>query len=545
MRNVHKTDVDLVNFPSDALCEDKGARNCKQPQRVLADPTDVISWKNDRTPIAYKFDSMEVELESSTGEVFVAPGISVAFPYQADAVGFVIDWRQFQDSQSNLRQGCWKVKINWALAGATGSFYYGSFELRQYSIANAAKTVRLLIVLNDYVRNQGINFKDSGFAGTVRFQGQFGYMQPNYDTLNNTHTNRTRYKVRNEAVRSYELRTNWMLRCMTRLVDEQTLLAANQIYVTDHNANNHVQCEYYDFPIILHEDESPTFEYTDSVYAKVKAVFLDKQALHESKYDGNIQGSDNVIFSLPTVVATPLPASTPINVNGTNEGSIDPATAIDVDVENSGGITIVPDSIDLLGNTLTLEIDTDSILTGAKPLVTGQTSTGAPGDDGNTQRGRGVNFTTLEFLNPFGNTDRFTDTLGGQTYANDIKMDWQTFRGGTAYGWYTGDANTPRDYAAASAICLTYVVDGFADWYYPNGSEYWDIMDKGLSSWVNYPPFNFTLALSTSTERDAARMYLYIPQQTQFAPFSKSTPYRHFAIRVFTVTVTGTGVVLT
>jgi hypothetical protein len=88
---------------------------------------------------------------------------------------------------------------------------------------------------------------------------------------------------------------------MTRLIDEETLLTANQIYISDHNANNHVQDLYYDYPVILSEEESPTFEYTDSVYAKVKAAFVDKVAYYESKYDGSIKGSENIILQLPTV----------------------------------------------------------------------------------------------------------------------------------------------------------------------------------------------------------------------------------------------------
>jgi hypothetical protein len=37
------------------------------------------------------------------------------------------------------------------------------------------------------------------------------------------------------------------------------------------------------------------------VFAKVKAVFVDKVAYYESKYDGSIKGSENIILQLPTV----------------------------------------------------------------------------------------------------------------------------------------------------------------------------------------------------------------------------------------------------
>jgi hypothetical protein len=346
-RNVHKQEVSVIKLPIEAIQEDRGLRSCATPQLVLASRSDAAYYKNDRTSLAFKFDSMTVELEDAEGNTIAAPGVSVTFPYQSDAVGFVIDWRQVE-VDGVLTQGCWRVVVNWSLSGMTGSFYYGSYQLREYSVLTAAKTVRLFVVLNDIVKRQGINYKDSGFAGTVRFMGQFGYMQPNYETENIIYTNNTREKVRIEALRTYELRTNYLLHCMTRLVDEETLLAASQIYVTDHNANNHRQ-DFYDFPVIVSEDESPTFDYTDSIYAKITAKFKDKVADHESKYDGNIQGSDNIILSLPAIVNQTEPCpDTSLEVNGVSEGSVVAGSIVDV-ITN-----VVPASSSLVGSNLTL-----------------------------------------------------------------------------------------------------------------------------------------------------------------------------------------------
>lgn len=297
---VHKENFAKINLPPDAIREDKGAVFCSEPQLVLASLDDAAYYKNDRTGIAYKFDEMTIELEDALGILSPAPGITVNFPHQPDAKGFVIDWRQVVNG-SILKQGCYKVRVNWELQGNSGWFYFGSYNLKEYSPFNALGTVRMFVVLDDLVRKQGINYKDSGFASTLRFRGQFGYMQPKYDTENIIYSDRRREKVRNEALRTYELRSNYLLSCMTRLIDEETLLTANQIYISDHNANNHVQDTYYDYPVILSEEESPTFEYTDSVYAKIKAVFVDKVAYYESKYDGSIKGSENIILQLPTV----------------------------------------------------------------------------------------------------------------------------------------------------------------------------------------------------------------------------------------------------
>lgn len=305
IRNVHKEEAIIFKLPVEAIAEDRGLSYCETPQLVVASLDDAAYYKNDRTALAYKFDAMTIELEDSSGNAYPAPGVEVAFPYQSDAIGFVIDWRQVAEGGA-LVQGCWKVKVNWEIEGVTGWFYYGAYELKEYSPFNVRGTVRLFVVLNDLVRKQGINYKDSGFAGTVRFKGFFGDMQPNYDTENIVYTDRTREKVRNEALRTYELRSNYLLHCMTRLIDEEHLLAANQIYISDHNASNHVQ-NYFDFPVILSEDESPKFDYTGTVYAKVTALFRDKVQVHESKYDGNIKGSSNIILSLPTVVSSSTP----------------------------------------------------------------------------------------------------------------------------------------------------------------------------------------------------------------------------------------------
>ena len=398
-RNVHKQDVTINTLPQDAIQEDRGLSTCGTPQLVLASTMDVVSYKNDRTAIAYKFDTMTIELEDSSGTITAAAGIAVSFPHQPDAVGFVIDWRQVTNGLGALAQDCYRVRVNWSLAGNSGLFYHGAYQLLDYSVFNAAGTVRLYVVLNDLVRKQGINYKDSGFAGTVRFDGIFGFMQPNYDTENNTHTDRTRNKIRIEAVRSYELRTSYLNRCATRVIDEDTLLAANQIYITDHNAANHDR--YYDFPVILDEEESPNFDYPiGSIFAKITAKFLDKVAYHESKYDGNISGSENVILQLPTVVAACASAS--VTLDSAALATVTSGGTFDAKLVDKDDITIVPTSI--IGGVI--KVDTSGFCTG----TAGLSSTGQVGDPYGS-------FWTLPTgkLNHFNHNWRWCGITGGYT----------------------------------------------------------------------------------------------------------------------------------
>lgn len=125
------------------------------------------------------------------------------------------------------------------------------------------------------------------------------------------------------------------------------------------------------------------------------------------------------------------------------------------------------------------------------PIKTGQTTSYRVGDDGDLEKGRLVSFLTLDCNNGFGNTNRFTDTLGGQTYANDLVVDWAT-----GLMWYrvlSGlvNWNTAIDNCEASAQA------GYTNWRLPNMSEMISIVNCGVSGGLNYSPFNIT-ALTTS-----------------------------------------------
>lgn len=539
-RNVHKTDAKIFKLPQDAIQEDRGLKSCGTPQLVLASLTDVAPYKNDRTLIgAYKFDSMFVELEDANGVLTDAPGIEVLLPHQSDAVAWIIDWRQVVNGLGALAQGCYKVRVNWTKAGNSGWFYKGSYQLLEYTIENAAGTVRLYVVLNDFVRNQGINYKDSGAAGTVRFNGSFGYMQPNYETENNTLTDRTRHKVRIEALRSYELRTDYLHHCMTRLIDEETLLVANQIYISDHNAANHVQ--YYDFPVILSEDESPSFDYPQgSVFAKITAKFLDKKAWYESKYDGNIQGSTNMILQLPTTVASC--AAGAVTLDGEPLVSVPSGTTVDVELVDQNGDTITPTSI--VGGVIEVDMTPPPVITAAPLVQTGQTISYVQYDDGTFEAGR--SFSTLNLNNPFGNTNRFTDTLGGQTYANNVVIDWSTFdiQQGKVLGYTKNYYGVIADWATCVANAHSTSLGTFTTgWRLTNINELQNLFNYSLTpSVLNYAPFTFpnTINLTTSTTYAVGTSDVYISQLNSgvIATQDKTAGSWYIACRDFTVTGT-------
>jgi len=95
---------------------------------------------------------------------------------------------------------------------------------------------------------------------------------------------------------------------------------------------------------------------------------------------------------------------------------------------------------------------------GATLMKTGQTTSYRTGDDGDLEAGRATSFTVLESNNPFGNTNRFTDELGGQTYTNNIVIDWSTYDGSTVLGISRLSIATGQSWNTAIDSSLSYSV---------------------------------------------------------------------------------------
>lgn len=160
----------------------------------------------------------------------------------------------------------------------------------------------------------------------------------------------------------------------------------------------------------------------------------------------------------------------------------------DINFTDSNGVTTQePSGKDL--------VCTPAVAVISLPLMkTGQTTSYFPGDDGETQEGREVDFTTLGGNNPFGNTNRFTDTTGGQTYTNTIVIDWSTYNqsNGDVLGYQTNFILTPSyvSFSSSDAFCKSFNLDGFTNWRQPNINELLNVAMKSLDCF-NYSPFNY------------------------------------------------------
>jgi hypothetical protein len=183
---------------------------------------------------------------------------------------------------------------------------------------------------------------------------------------------------------------------------------------------------------------------------------------------------------------------------------------------------------------------------GATLMKTGQTTSYATGDDGDLQEGRAVDFFTLASNNPFGNTNRFTDELGGSTYTNDIVIDWSTYNGATVLGWHRVYDLSLVIWGDAIDNALSLSIGSFiSGWRLPNVIEIMSVYNFSVNVRLNYAPFNLTSVAiqftSTTNPSNTGRAFTSGASTTN-PPVGDilKTSTRNQGIPCRTFTVTGT-----
>jgi hypothetical protein len=195
---------------------------------------------------------------------------------------------------------------------------------------------------------------------------------------------------------------------------------------------------------------------------------------------------------------------TTLEVNGTTEGTVVSGSTVDIQLSDSGGV-VTPTSVTQVGTDFQVVLP-DAAATPrstATLMKTGQTTSYRTGDDGDIEAGRDTDFFTLDAA-PLHNdgsatinttTNRFTDELGGQTYANDIVLDWSTWNGLTILGYSRVNIATGNTWEQAIDNSLTYSLGTFnSNWRLSNIKEIINILNyqNPRATLLNYAPLNLS-----------------------------------------------------
>jgi hypothetical protein len=249
----------------------------------------------------------------------------------------------------------------------------------------------------------------------------------------------------------------------------------------------------------------------------------------------------NGVFNQTVVsggTANVIVGNSEITVNGAAFDSLVPEEALNVIVEYAtagavgtivGGTVVIPDPI-IANNSASL------FKTGANVSYQSQ-------DDGALQFGNGVDFFTLNANNPFGNLNRFTDSLGTQIYANGIVIDWSTWNvGGATVRAYYNTLNA-ADTLTNQLDNQPYTQASFTGWYVCNYKELTNIFNLSITrDYLNFAPFNHSIGAASTrvwvSTRDSATVGIYY-SGLSITVGNHSGSYQALITREFTLTELG------
>jgi len=237
-------------------------------------------------------------------------------------------------------------------------------------------------------------------------------------------------------------------------------------------------------------------------------------------------------------------ADTTIEVNGTTEGTFNAGSTVDVQLSDSGGV-VTPDSVTIVGNDVQIVLpDVLGGSVGATLMKTGQTTSYRTGDDGDLEAGRATSFFVLASNNPFGNTNRFTDELGGSTYTNNWVIDWSTFDGATVLGYYRVVQGNPSSWNTAVDTSASGTFGGFSGCRLTNPTELLNIRSYETTVRFNFTPFNIVAGAAWLWTNGASGLGVAYASATNstnvmvIRASGESVTYGYIPVRTFTVTGT-------
>lgn len=184
---------------------------------------------------------------------------------------------------------------------------------------------------------------------------------------------------------------------------------------------------------------------------------------------------------------------------------------------------------------------------GATVIKTGQTTSYRTGDDGDLEAGRTTSFTVLASNNPFGNTNRFTDELGTQSYVKNIVIDWSTYNNTNVLGYKRTLRAVGINWNNAIDESIVLSFGGFTTgWRMCNIKEYQNLYNYGLNyaSPLNYSPINiqnnslFLWTSNTLNGQTTDAYYLSNNGTQSFITKTFATNITYISCRTFTVTGT-------
>ena len=244
--------------------------------------------------------------------------------------------------------------------------------------------------------------------------------------------------------------------------------------------------------------------------------------------DSTIENSDASFNDTVIAEGTKVLPDVTITLNGGGTIKTSPSVIdIDIEVEDDAGTTGVGT---VVGNKIIVPAGGGGVptLNTSNLRLTGITTSARIGDDGDLQKGRGVDWFNLSFVNPWGHSFRFCGNTGGYTdgtsyfdvagaattytlaFPGDEMCDWAYYNhvNLTVSMWYLVSQGTTvpspvldrggkvggKSANVAVDECVASTQNGYTDWYLPNIMEQLSLNDwsQATNESLNYKPINYS-----------------------------------------------------
>ncbi len=169
--------------------------------------------------------------------------------------GYIVD---FGKVYSELGGGDYVLKIEIEQFGETQEIKYGKFKLAPFNIMRANGTVKIQANLNNRIEN-GFDFGNENVPFEIRIDGKFGNRQRVIEQVLNQLSSRNTEIAHKRWHYEYELNFDIQKFNFLKLIFE-TILAGEQIYITDYNLDTIGQEPYNKLPVIEIETNSDEYQ---------------------------------------------------------------------------------------------------------------------------------------------------------------------------------------------------------------------------------------------------------------------------------------------
>lgn len=274
----------FVDVPKNTELTPETIKECCFQSIVLAQESENDDDKNDYTGIYHKrqipnetadFFLVNIangdEIELNDGNLGVYKNFG-DISGNADLKTFILSWKKVLNDP-DLGEGNYTILKRVSVAGINYDESDINYTLKKWSVKRADKTVRIDIKTNGLMERLNIDFENSNFETSLRFNGFFGRREPKYEEDNIVYTNFVSEQISMRQTNEYTLQSNMLPSCITQQIFD-FLLFANDIYINDYNLNNHLR-DLIKFPVKLGENKGTSY-FATSTSAVINLTFTDK-----------------------------------------------------------------------------------------------------------------------------------------------------------------------------------------------------------------------------------------------------------------------------